>query len=216
MKKRIFSLFLCLTLCLSLLPAAALAETDAGWDESLGICPHHPEHTEECGYAAATQGKPCTHQHSLECYPEGPNQEDSFANQDTQALVCIHIHDESCGYVEDDPGHPCEYECPICPLQKQVDELPDEVTEENAETVSAQLDRIAEIKAALTSEQQEQVDFTRYKSVAAELLALADEAEAALPVELANTAAEPAETGEVYQISSADDLEAFCKPSASG
>ena len=47
-----------------------------------GLCEHHPEHTEDCGYTEGTKGADCEHEHTEDCYP--------LVNK------CIHEHDESC------------------------------------------------------------------------------------------------------------------------
>ncbi len=58
MKRRILSIITALALCLSLCPTWAFAaEADPA------LCPHHPVHTGECGYAAPTEGHDCGHEH---------------------------------------------------------------------------------------------------------------------------------------------------------
>ena len=53
MKRRIISIITALALCLSLCPTWALAaEADPA------LCPHHREHTEDCGYTAPAEGQP--------------------------------------------------------------------------------------------------------------------------------------------------------------
>lgn len=47
-----------------------------------GLCEHHPEHTEDCGYTKGTEGAACEHEHTEDCY--------------TLVKKCIHEHDESC------------------------------------------------------------------------------------------------------------------------
>ena len=47
-----------------------------------GLCEHHPEHTEDCGYTEGTEGAACEHEHTEDCY--------------TPVKKCIHEHDESC------------------------------------------------------------------------------------------------------------------------
>lgn len=47
-----------------------------------GLCKHHPEHTEDCGYTEGTEGAACEHEHTEDCY--------------TLVKKCIHEHDESC------------------------------------------------------------------------------------------------------------------------
>lgn len=62
MKKRFLSAALVLALCLSLLPPVAFAAEP----EDPGLCPHHTEHTAECGYAEPAgddpEGAPCTYE----------------------------------------------------------------------------------------------------------------------------------------------------------
>ena len=57
MKRRALSLITALALCLSLCPVRVWAADGETGGES---CPHHTEHTEECGYAAEDPGAPCT------------------------------------------------------------------------------------------------------------------------------------------------------------
>lgn len=47
-----------------------------------GLCEHHPEHTEDCGYTEGTEGADCEHEHTEDCY--------------NLVEKCIHEHDESC------------------------------------------------------------------------------------------------------------------------
>lgn len=76
-KNRILSLLLCAILLCGFAPvgiASAVA--------SEGLCEHHTEHTEDCGYSKGTEGIPCTHEHTDECY--------------TLETNCVHTHDETC------------------------------------------------------------------------------------------------------------------------
>ena len=57
MKRRALSLITALALCLSLCPVRVWAVDGETGGES---CPHHTEHTEECGYVAEDPGAPCT------------------------------------------------------------------------------------------------------------------------------------------------------------
>ena len=67
MKKRIISVLLLCCMVLTLLPAAAFAadeETYALSPDAGGLCEHHPEHDETCGYTPQTEdaaGTPCGH-----------------------------------------------------------------------------------------------------------------------------------------------------------
>ena len=66
-----------------------------------GLCKHHPEHTEDCGYTEGTEGAACEHEHTEDCY--------------TLVKKCIHEHDESCypvleGSVSENTATPSEAE----------------------------------------------------------------------------------------------------------
>ena len=66
-----------------------------------GLCKHHPEHTEDCGYTEGTEGAACEHEHTEDCY--------------TLVEKCIHKHDESCypvleGSVSENTATPSEAE----------------------------------------------------------------------------------------------------------
>ena len=162
MKRRILSIITALALCLSLCPTWALA---AEADPSL--CKHHPEHTEDCGYAAPTEGLPCGHRHTAECYtlgvlPDADGGDYYEIGADTENLLdCQHSHDSDCGYVQADPGAPCGYACRICPIEALIAALPEQVTEDNADDVRAQLDHILDLYRELTEDEQGQLDLSR-------------------------------------------------------
>ncbi len=66
-----------------------------------GLCEHHPEHTEDCGYTEGTKGADCEHEHTEDCY--------------TLVKKCVHEHDESCypvleGSVSENTATPSEAE----------------------------------------------------------------------------------------------------------
>ena len=67
MKKRLLCVLLLLSMTLTLLPTAAFAtdgETAALSPDTGGLCEHHPEHDEVCGYMPQTEdaaGAPCGH-----------------------------------------------------------------------------------------------------------------------------------------------------------
>lgn len=66
-----------------------------------GLCEHHPEHTEDCGYTEGTEGAACEHEHTEDCY--------------TFVKKCVHEHDESCypvleGSVSENTATPSEAE----------------------------------------------------------------------------------------------------------
>ena len=66
-KKRLLSLLLCGTMLFSLCPQSVLAETSAQDSGAVisagGLCKHHSEHDEDCGYTEGTAGFPCTYEH---------------------------------------------------------------------------------------------------------------------------------------------------------
>ena len=71
-KRKIISLLLCAAMLLSLCPTSVFAEA-AAQDSGIaigasGLCEHHPEHDEGCGYTEGTPESPCTHEHSEDCY----------------------------------------------------------------------------------------------------------------------------------------------------
>ena len=81
------------------IPAFAV-ETDVSAVHT-GLCEHHPEHTEDCGYTEGTEGAACEHEHTEDCY--------------TLVEKCIHKHDESCypvleGSVSENTATPSEAE----------------------------------------------------------------------------------------------------------
>lgn len=83
MKKRIVSLTMVLALCLMLLPASAFAAEDSGAAIGTGgLCAHHTEHDEACGYVEGSAESPCTHEHSEDCY--------------TEVTSCTHEHTSDC------------------------------------------------------------------------------------------------------------------------
>ena len=162
MKRRILSIITALALCLSLCPTWALAaEADPA------LCKHHPAHTEECGYIAPSEGQPCGHEHTDECYtlgvlPDTESGDDYEIGADTENLLdCQHTHDSECGYVQANPGQSCGYECRICPIEDLIAALPDTVMEDNADNVRAQLDHILALFSELTEDEQEQIDLSR-------------------------------------------------------
>ena len=85
MKKRILSILLVCCMVLTLLPATAFAaevETGARASNPGGLCEHHPEHDEACGYTEGTAEIPCSHEHTEECY--------------SLITRCVHAHTAEC------------------------------------------------------------------------------------------------------------------------
>ena len=85
MKKRILSILLVCCMVLTLLPATAFAaevETGARASNPGGLCEHHPEHDEACGYTEGTVEIPCSHEHTEECH--------------SLITRCVHAHTAEC------------------------------------------------------------------------------------------------------------------------
>ena len=189
-------------------------DDECGYTEGTAGTPCSHEHTDDC-YTEVTDcvhehTEDCYPQNSV----SGNNATSSNADEPTECthvcseesgcitkqLNCQHEHDEDCGYTPATAGTPCGYVCEICGaednsadamtverVQAMIDALPDaeEITEDNAEEVTAQLEAIDEAKAELTDEEIDELDITRYKAAAAALGSLA------APMLLANAA--PAE-----------------------
>ena len=85
MKKRILSILLLCCMVLTMLPAPAFAaegETGARASNPGGLCEHHPEHDEACGYTEGTAEIPCSHEHTEECH--------------SLITRCVHAHTAEC------------------------------------------------------------------------------------------------------------------------
>ena len=85
MKKRILSILLVCCMVLTLLPATAFAaevETGARASNPGGLCEHHLEHDEACGYTEGTAEIPCSHEHTEECH--------------SLITRCVHAHTAEC------------------------------------------------------------------------------------------------------------------------
>ena len=50
-----------------LVPLGGFARADDEPVSGSGLCVHHPEHTEACGYIPPSEGSPCTHGHDESC-----------------------------------------------------------------------------------------------------------------------------------------------------
>ena len=184
MKRRVLSFITVLALCLNLFPAGALA-ADEGTDD--GLCPHHPAHTDACGYISPVSERECTHSHDDGCYTEEtdcihahtaacyPGPDDASGTDEpalcahvctqdsgcvTRTLACLHEHGDACGYAEGNPGAPCTFVCPICPIEDLISKLPARVSAHNMEQVQAQLSEIYALYDELTSDEQQQVDLS--------------------------------------------------------
>ena len=79
-KRRFLSVLLSLVLILGTIPITAMAERTES--EGTGLCEHHPQHTAECGYTEGSEGTPCNHEHTEDCY--------------TLVTSCVHEHIDEC------------------------------------------------------------------------------------------------------------------------
>ena len=85
MKKRILSILLLCCMVLTMLPAPAFAADEEAYALPLdmgGLCEHHPEHDEACGYAEEAAEIPCSHEHTEACY--------------LLITRCVHAHTAEC------------------------------------------------------------------------------------------------------------------------
>ena len=85
MKKRILSILLLCCMVLTMLPAPAFAADEEAYALPLdmgGLCEHHPEHDETCGYTEGTAEIPCSHEHTEECH--------------SLITRCVHAHTAEC------------------------------------------------------------------------------------------------------------------------
>lgn len=127
MRKRILSAVLSAAMLLSSTPVYADVVVETA-DPEVGLCEHHTEHEDWCGYIAPTPGIPCAHEHEENCYSEVLTcglEEDVIATDGNSAHVhddgcyesevdCQHVHDDECGYVEASAGAECEFTCAEC------------------------------------------------------------------------------------------------------
>ena len=156
MKKRILSLLLCCVMLIGLLPTTAFAEGSA---ENLPVC--------TCGTActADNMNKEC-----LVCGAE------NAIPQNCGQYIPVEDRTGENGSTEraDDPNGPIELSA-TDQVQAMIDGLPnaEEITEDNAEEVKAQLEAIDEAKEKLSDEEIDELDMTRYAEAAAALGALA-------------------------------------------
>ncbi len=177
-RKRLLSFIICGVMVFSASPLTAFA------DDSVytgGLCEHHTEHNEECGYIEAAEGSLCTHEHTDDCYrlvtdcvhehtekcysdgiltAEGEEKTaDACAHVCseesgcvTKELDCEHEHSDECGYVHAKEGSPCGYWCEICAGETEESDKAD-VTDEIEET--DEIDKTEEIDETDETEESE-------------------------------------------------------------
>ena len=166
-----------------------------------GLCPHHTQHTPECGYSAGAAGSPCTHVCDAGCYQtvtqcthvhgdcgyaEGAAESvcTHVCSVESGCVVvipdCHHVHDDSCGYAAEIPESPCAYQCAEC-QQAAVDQAA-------ADAVAALIAELPTVEAlrAMTAEEQQavynrlQAALNAYNALTIDQKALIPNAEAVL------------------------------------
>ena len=158
MNKRFFSLLAAFALCLTLIPTTAFADDEKrGEDVSSCSC--------ETACTADNMNKECPVCGAENAIPQNcgqyiPVEDRTGENSSTEGA--------------DDPNGPIELSA-ADQVQAMIDGLPnaEEITEDNAEEVEAQLEAIDEAKEKLSDEEIDELDFTRYAEAAAALGALA-------------------------------------------
>ena len=156
MKKRLLSILLMCCMVLTLLPTTAFAEEST---ETPPVCSCETACTadnmnKECPVCGAENAIP------QNCGQYIPVEDRTGENGSTERA--------------DDPNGPTELSA-ADQVQAMIDGLPnaEEITEDNAEEVKAQLEAIDEAKAQLSDEEIDELDMTRYAEAAAALGALA-------------------------------------------
>ena len=156
MKKQIVSTLLALCMLLCLMPTAAFAE---GSTETPPVC--------SCETACTTDNM------NTECPVCGA---ENAIPQNCGQYIPVEDRTGENGSTEraDDPNGPTELSA-ADQVQAMIDGLPnaEEITEDNAEEVKAQLEAIDEAKETLSDEEIDELDMTRYAEAAAALGALA-------------------------------------------
>ena len=163
MLKRMLCGLLACVLVLGYIPVPAhAAEID-------GLCPHHTQHTPECGYTPGVAGSPCTHACDAGCYQtvtqcthvhgdcgyvEGAAESvcTHVCSVESGCVVvipnCRHVHDDSCGYAAEIPESPCTYQCAEC-RQAAVDQA----AADAVAALLAELPTVEELRAMSAEEQ---------------------------------------------------------------
>ena len=158
MNKRFFSLLAAFALCLTLIPTTAFAD-DEKRGEDVSPCSCETACTvdnmnKECPVCGAENAIP------QNCGQYIPVEDRTGENGSTERA--------------DDPNGPTELSA-ADQVQAMIDGLPnaEEITEDSAEEVKAQLEAIDEAKEKLSDEEIDELDMTRYAEAAAALGALA-------------------------------------------
>ena len=182
-------MLLAFILCFSTLPMTAFAqETDAvaeqeeqqeadsaeGQEEQQEVVPVTQKEADSAeGQEKQQEAAPVTEQKEAEA-AAAPGEETSSDKSttageapDTVESAVESVSDSDAG--TQDTGADDEKKAAVQKVQALINALPETVTVENAESVSAQLDTIDEAMAELTEEQREELDMTRLENICAAL-----------------------------------------------
>ena len=157
MKKRVLSMLLAFILCFSTLPMTAFAQDAV---QEAGVVTEQEadsaEEQEEAEAAAAPEAETSSDKSTT---VETPGTEDSTAGEAPDKSVSDSDASTQ-GTGADD-----EKKAAVQKVQALIDALPETVTVENAESVSAQLEAIDEAMESLTEEQREELNMTRLYAI---------------------------------------------------
>lgn len=148
--KKWISALLCLCMLVQNFPMVAFAAED-------NLCEHHPEHTAECGYAAAVTGADCTHVcgdgscsyaaavEEVPCVCTETDENGAPVHTEgcgyvapAEGVACDHSHDSAvCSYVQAVEGQSCTYHCEDC-LNHQEEEKEEEEKEQDPPAPSSE------------------------------------------------------------------------------
>ena len=104
-RKRLTAFLLTAVMILTM-PQMQIAAAEVESPADVGLCIHHTQHTEDCGYTEGEKETPCVHAHTEDCY--------------APIKLCVHEHGESCYPVAEDSAsentaerepHTCTHEC---------------------------------------------------------------------------------------------------------
>lgn len=104
-RKRLTAFLLTAVMILTM-PQMQIAAAEVESPADVGLCIHHTQHTEDCGYTEGEKETPCMHAHTEDCY--------------APIKQCVHEHGESCYPVAEDSAtentaegepHTCTHEC---------------------------------------------------------------------------------------------------------
>ena len=163
MKKRVLSMLLAFILCFSTLPMTAFAQDAV---QEAGVVTEQEadsaEEQEEAEAAAAPEAETSSDKSTTAATP---GTEDPTAGEapNTVEPTAESVSDSDAG--TQDTSADDEKKAAVQKVQALIDALPDEVTVENAESVSAQLETIDEAMESLTVEQIAELDMTRLYAI---------------------------------------------------